>query len=159
MWKDDSHFIAAPDSCTPVVTCDCCGSPVLSKILNASLPLLDLPREHGILCAADAVFGECRSIHDAFADLSRAADVQPNVVPSFQRSFPDSSGSSGQQWTYAAVDATTSAITRADVSMLTIPVLTNVTIAFVINAIFSIALLAITTLSGVRRLLPWQSGT
>ena len=43
--------------------------------------------------------------------------------------------------------------------MLTIPVLTNVTIAFVTNAIFSIALLAITTLSGVRRLLPWQSGT
>jgi len=82
------------------------------------------------------------------------------VVPSFQRSFPDSSGSAGEQWTYAAVDATTSsAITRADVSMLTIPVLTNVTIAFVTNTIFSIALLAITTLSGVRRLLPWQSGT
>lgn len=128
---------------------------MLSKILNTSLRLLDLPREHGILCAADAVFNDCRSIHDAFADLSRAAHVQPNVVPSFQRSSPDSSGS-GEQWTYAAVDATTSsAITRAHVSMLTIPLLTNVTIAFVTNSIFSIALLAITTLSGVRRLLPW----
>lgn len=48
--------------------------------LPVQVDLLILPRQHGLLCAADAVFGECRPFDDAVADLPRATDVQPPVV-------------------------------------------------------------------------------
>jgi hypothetical protein len=50
------------------------------QVQNVQVDLLILPRQHGLLCAADAVFGECRPFDDAVADLPRATDVQPPVV-------------------------------------------------------------------------------
>lgn len=54
------------------------------QVQNAHVDLLILPRQHGLLCAADAVFDERRPFDDAVADLPRATDVQPPVVHCFK---------------------------------------------------------------------------
>ena len=123
----------------------------LFKIQNVQVDLLILPRQHGLLCAADAVFGECRPFDDAVADLPRATDVQPPVVHRVKWSPADSSDSSREQRTHAPFDAA-AAITWTDVS---VSMLTDVTVTIVPHAFLAIPFFAI-TLSCVSRFLSRQ---